>query len=75
MFKNTDKTSERILNAQRVVVLATQLLDRQQRDERSDKEKNQFFEKSILKPDDRAVRDIADNEQPPAELTDKNAAQ
>src|SRR5205085_1180883 len=43
VFGNTDKTGAKISDAQRVVLLATQLLDRQQREERVSKETKSSF--------------------------------
>jgi hypothetical protein len=75
LFGNKDKVAERILNAQRVLVLAMQLLDRDLRNERVSKDTDSFLKRVTSSPTIELYETLLALQSRLQELAEKNAAQ
>jgi hypothetical protein len=75
LFGNKDKIAERILSAQRVLVLAMQLLDRDQRNERVSKDADSFLKRVTSSPNIELYETLLTLQGRLQDLAEKNAAQ
>jgi hypothetical protein len=75
LFGNKDKIAERILNAQRVLVLAMQLVDRDQKNERVSRDTDSFLKRVTSSPTIELYETLLALQGRLQDLAEKNAAQ